>query len=92
MPQATSELYYVTADGTPPAASTVFEAPQLKTLFSLVGTQDSPVKNVTFSGITFQGSAYTYMDVSRCMHACKLQSIHTCMCARTCVMLIICRQ
>ena len=60
--EVTSKLYYATADASPPAASTIFEAPQLKTLFSAVGTQQAPVKNVTFSGITFQGAAYTYMD------------------------------
>ena len=28
----------------------------------MTGTQAAPVRNVTLQGITFQGSAYTYMD------------------------------
>ena len=58
--QASQELYYVTNTTLPPASGDVFEVPQLKTLVSVIGTQAAPVLNVTFTGITFQGSAYTY--------------------------------
>ena len=55
-------LYYVTNTTTPPPAETSFEAPVLKTLISVIGTQADPVRNVSITGITFTGSAYTYMD------------------------------
>ena len=34
----------------------------LATLFSLEGTQANPVKDIVFSGLTFTGSAMTFLD------------------------------
>ncbi len=30
---------------------------------NILGSQDKPVQNITFQGITFRDTAYTYMDV-----------------------------
>ena len=68
----TKELFYVTGSGTEPPAG-VFEAPQLKTLFEIRGTQADPVRNVSFQGLTFTGAAYTYLDV-RCSVKRRLES------------------
>jgi hypothetical protein len=60
---ATSQLlyYYYNGTGVPPTDS-VFVATNLKVLFNVTGTQQSPVTGLTFYNITFQNSAYTYMD------------------------------
>lgn len=56
----TGDLLFVTNSSTAP--TNTFEAPVLKTLFDLRGTQADPVRNVTFSGLVFTGTAYTYLD------------------------------
>ena len=38
------------------------ELTMLKTLFSVMASQDMPAKNVNFKGIKFHDTAYTYMD------------------------------
>ena len=47
------------ADGTPAGN---FVATHLKQLFTVVGTQDKPVRDVSISGLTLRDTAYTYMD------------------------------
>ena len=42
------------------APSGKFEAVINQTIVKLVGTQQHPVEDVTFQGITFRDSAYTY--------------------------------
>lgn len=55
----TRSLYYVT-NGSKPTGN--FEASFLTTLFDVRGTQQKPVKNIGFSGLTFTGTVHTYME------------------------------
>jgi hypothetical protein len=64
----TSKLYLfynssTTADApfTPPPAALGFIAPQIPMLVNVSGTQANPVKGVSFAGITFSSTRYTYM-------------------------------
>lgn len=58
-----SKMLYLWYNGTgAPPMNTVFEVTHLKTLFNVTGTQDSPVKDVSFKGVMFKDTAYTYMD------------------------------
>jgi hypothetical protein len=60
--EETSQLYYApnsTAAG-PPTGK--FEAVVNQTIVKLVGTQEHPVEDVRFEGVTFRDSAYTYME------------------------------
>lgn len=50
------------ATGAPPSA---LQVPLLHTFFSLYGSQEDPVRNVSFSGITFTGGRPTFMEVRR---------------------------
>ena len=45
--------------GAPPSA---LQVPLLHTFFSLYGSQEDPVRNVSFSGITFTGGRPTFME------------------------------
>ena len=66
-------LYYIpnrTATFTNDTATTVYSAPPVgkfeavvnQTLVKLVGTKHRPVEDVSFEGIIFKDSAYTYME------------------------------
>jgi len=46
-------------DGSPPSSLTI---PFLHTFFSLYGSQEYPVRNVSFQGITFTGGRPTFME------------------------------
>ena len=46
----------------PAPAHSTFELATLKTLFELRGTQAAPVSGITFSSLTFTGSAETFLD------------------------------
>jgi hypothetical protein len=53
-------LLFYNGTGAPPADMEVI-APQLDVLINVTGTQWNPVKRVTFDGITFKSTRYTYM-------------------------------
>jgi hypothetical protein len=57
-------LFHNASDGslTPPPATTTFVATQIPTLLNVSGTQYDPVKDVSFEGIKFTGTRYTYME------------------------------
>jgi hypothetical protein len=61
----TSKLYLFynsSGDGnSPPPADLSFIAPQLPMLVNVSGTQAAPVKDVSFEGIKFSSTSYTYM-------------------------------
>lgn len=59
-----SFLYYVhnATSGTPPPKTMVFESVERKTLLSVRGSQDNPVRDVTIRGLSFQDTAPTFMD------------------------------
>lgn len=59
--KASSTLYYFPLPGEDPSM-TDFEAANLKNLVTLKGSKEEPVKNVTISGITFTGTARTFME------------------------------
>jgi hypothetical protein len=46
----------------PPPADTTFIATQINTLVNMTGTQGAPVTDVSFTGIKFTGTRYTYME------------------------------
>jgi len=56
MPNATD----ANADGSPNVS--LAEVPSLAVFFSLFGSEEAPVVNVTFSGITFTGGRPTMFD------------------------------
>ena len=58
----TSQLYYApnSTSAGPPTGK--FEAVVNQTIVKLVGTQQHPVEDVRFEGVTFRDSAYTYME------------------------------
>lgn len=57
------KLYYFNnATGAPPSDNQSFVATNLKVLFNVTGSQQSPVTGLAFHNITFQNAAYTYMD------------------------------
>ena len=61
---STNTLYYyynVTTQTAPPE-DTEFVATRTKILFNITGTQKTPVINITFQGIEFRDTPYTYMD------------------------------
>jgi len=55
-----NEIYFVTNASDRPTGD--FEAPVLKTLFDLRGTQADPIHNITFADLVFTGTAYTFLD------------------------------
>lgn len=58
-----SKMLYFWYNGTgAPPKNTVFEVTNLKTLFNVTGTHTNPLKNVSFKGVMFKDTAYTYMD------------------------------
>ena len=59
--KSSSTLYYYPLPGEDPSM-TDFEAANLKNLVTLKGSKEEPVKNVTISGITFTGTARTFME------------------------------
>ena len=60
--QKSHKLYlFYNGTGAPPE-DTDFVVPQLRTLVNMTGTQWDPVQDITFRGITFRSSRYTYMD------------------------------
>jgi hypothetical protein len=59
--KTSSTLYYFPLPGEDPSM-TDFEAANLKNLVTLKGSKEEPVKNVTISGITFTGTARTFME------------------------------
>eukprot|EP00041_Stephanoeca_diplocostata_P031470 m.980369 g.980369 ORF g.980369 m.980369 type:complete len:903 (-) comp23965_c1_seq3:323-3031(-) len=59
---STGDLYLnYNGTGAPPA-STEFVVPQKQVLVNASGTQWNPVTNVSYSGITFTATSYTYMN------------------------------
>jgi hypothetical protein len=54
-------LLYVAADSRPPSHS-VFEHARLKQLFTVRGTQDKPVTDVSFSSLAFTGTLSVFLD------------------------------
>mmetsp|Transcript_11963 Transcript_11963/g.27288 ORF Transcript_11963/g.27288 Transcript_11963/m.27288 type:complete len:891 (+) Transcript_11963:48-2720(+) len=60
--RSTGDLYlFYNGTGAPPSSLDVV-VPQAKVLFNVSGTQWNPVSNVTFDGLTFRATRYTYMD------------------------------
>ena len=59
--KTSSTLYYYPLVGEDPSV-TYFETASLKNLVTIKGTKESPVRNVTFEGITFQHAARTFME------------------------------
>ena len=55
-------FYYNVSSQTAPPADTEFVAVRTKILFNMTGDQDTPVRNVTFRGLEFRDTPYTYMD------------------------------
>ena len=60
----TKLLYYYhnASVGTPPPDDLHFTATQVKVLFNLTGTQEKPIESVSFQGVGFRDTAYTYLD------------------------------
>jgi len=60
---STTQLLYLWYNGTgAPPAKTAYVVTNLKVLLNITGTQASPVKGVTLSGLGFRDTAYTYLD------------------------------
>lgn len=58
-----SKMLYLWYNGTgAPPQDTVFEVTNVKTLFSVMGNQQNPVKGVNFKGLMFKDTSYTYLD------------------------------
>lgn len=59
----TQQLYFFhnASVGIPPPESWMFEVPMLTCLINISGTPASPVSDVTFSGLTFTGTAASFM-------------------------------
>lgn len=55
-------LYYFYNGTTAPPAGFQLVATNLKTLFSVQGTQSEPVKDLRLVGLRFVNAAYTYLD------------------------------
>jgi|EP01046_Picozoa_sp_COSAG06_P001714 hypothetical protein len=60
-PNATAASSADASSGAAPL-STGWVVPQLKQLLRVVGTKSAPVTNVSFRGIGFRDTAYTYLD------------------------------
>ena len=60
----TKLLYYYhnASVGTPPPNDLHFTATQVKVLFNITGTQEKPIESVSFQGLGFRDTAYTYLD------------------------------
>ena len=56
-----SVLYYKPAESLD-IEGAVFEVPGLKQLVAVIGSPDSPVRNMVFSNIRFTGTSVSYMD------------------------------
>ena len=60
--EKTKMLYfYYNGTGMPPA-DTQYVVTNVKTLFNVTGSQDKPVTGISYRGIGFRDTAYTYMD------------------------------
>lgn len=57
----TSVLYFMPPEGVSPASATV-EVVRLRHLVEFQGSQDAPVRHVTFQGFVFRHAARTFMD------------------------------
>lgn len=55
-------VFHNATAGTPPATDAEFVVPTLRTLVNVSGTQWDPVRDITFEGIEFRSTRYTYMD------------------------------
>ncbi len=55
-------FYYNATTETAPPSDTEFVAVKTKILFNITGTQSQPVLNITFQGLEFRDTPYTYMD------------------------------
>jgi len=55
-------LWHNATAGTPPPIDGSVVITQVKNLFNITGTQETPVTDVSFVGIGFRDTAYTYMD------------------------------
>lgn len=59
---STGDLYlFYPGTGAPPTDMEVV-VPQLRTLINVTGSQWDPVRDLTFDGLTFKSTRYTYMD------------------------------
>ena len=54
--------YYTNRTGNPTDNKQLFESTYLKILFELRGNQTNPVENITFNGLNFIDTVYTYLD------------------------------
>eukprot|EP01083_Nonionella_stella_P085976 238584_1 len=54
--------YYTNRTGHPTDHGQLFEATHLKILFELRGNQSHPVENITFAGLHFTDTVYSYLD------------------------------
>jgi len=61
--EQTSTLYYIPDEGETPV-DVEFIAPVLENLVSIIGNEDTPVRNVEISGIHFEHSTPTFMKTS----------------------------
>ena len=55
-------FFYNASSGTKPPTDITYVVPTIKTLISIQGSQDVPATGITFRGIKFRDTAYTYMD------------------------------
>ena len=53
--------YFPNSTGALVAGETLFEAPKMATLIHVHGSQNTPVKDIGFNGLTFKHSEPTYM-------------------------------
>ncbi|XP_065179510.1 uncharacterized protein LOC135809986 [Sycon ciliatum] len=58
----TQMLYYFHNGTGAPPADLVFEVVQNQVLVNMTGTQQLPVRNISFTGINFRDTAYTYLE------------------------------
>jgi len=54
--------YYNVTSQTAPPEDTEFVAVRTKILFNITGDQSAPVRNISFRGLEFRDTPYTYMD------------------------------
>lgn len=69
-------LWHNASAGTPPPVDGSVVITQVKNLFNITGTQEAPVTDVSFVGIGFRDTAYTYMDPHSESRAGRCRSCH----------------
>jgi hypothetical protein len=72
---ATSKLYYFTSRNMAESSVTL-EIPTVKTLFSVKGTQQAPVRDISLLGVNFRDTALSFLD-AHAMPSGKTRTVST---------------